>query len=93
MLDAVKKSLRMSSDALNDDISASITAALLDMGRVGVDTLRVDIADPDTYDALIVTCVEYYCKWIYDFLQKGEQWKEAYESLRDAMSMCKDYKL
>ena len=85
-------SLRISSDVLNDDISASITAALLDMGRVGVNTLNVDIKDPNTYDALIVTCVEFYCKWIYDFLQKGEHWKEAYISLRNAMSMCGDYK-
>ena len=83
--------MRITSDALNDDVSSAINAALLDMSRAGVDTSKVDVKDPNTYNALILACVEFYCKWIYDYLQKGEQWRIAYERLRDGMSRCGDY--
>lgn len=91
MLNEVKTSLRITSDVLNDDIKSNINAALLDMSRVGVNISAVEIDNPKTYDALILTCVELYCKWIFDYIQKGEQWHIAYERLRDSMSRCKQY--
>lgn len=91
MLTEVKKSLRMTSDVLNDDISSNIDAALLDMRRVGINTENIKKEDPESYDALILSCVEFYCKWIYDFLQRGEEWHKAYERLRDSMARCGDY--
>ena len=91
MLKEVKTSLRITSDALNDDIVSNIRAALLDMSRAGVDTSTVNVDDSKTYNALILACVEFYCKWIYDYIQKGEQWRIAYERLRDSLSRCGDY--
>lgn len=91
MLTEVKKSLRMKSDVLNDDISSNINAALLDMSRVGINIEKINLEDPKTYDALTLSCVEFYCKWLYDFLQRGEEWRAAYTRLRDSMAMCGDY--
>ena len=45
MLKEVKTSLRITSDALNDDIVSNIRAALLDMSRAGVDTSTVNVDD------------------------------------------------
>ena len=78
MLTEVKKSLRMTSDVLNDDVSSNINAALLDMSRVGIKIDAIKLEDPETCDALILSCVEFYCKWIYNFLQRGEEWRAAY---------------
>ena len=92
MLEQVKKSLRKSGDILNDDISQNINAALLDMRRVGIKTDRVNPNDPNSYDALILSCVEFYCKWIYNFLRRGPEWEAAYIRLRDSMALCGDYR-
>ncbi len=92
MINQVKKSLRMTGDVLNDDISKNISAALLDMRRVGIATDKVDTSDPESYDALILSCVEFYCKWMYNFLQRGPEWQAAYVRLRDSMALCGDYR-
>ena len=92
MLEQVKKSLRMTGDVLNDDITKNINAALLDMRRVGIKTEEVDLSNPKSYDALILSCVEFYCKWIYNFLQRGAEWQAAYIRLRDSMALCGDYR-
>ncbi len=93
MLEQVKKSLRMTGDVLNDDISKNINAALLDMSRAGIRRARVvHLSDPNSYDELILTCVEFYCKWIYNFLQRGSEWHTAYITLRDSMALCGDYR-
>lgn len=83
MLEQIKLALRISHNALDTEIQSTISAALLDMGRVGINT--------SSNDALINKCVELYCKWNYDYLGKGENWQKAYDSLRNAMSMCGDY--
>ena len=36
--------------------------------------------------------VELYCKAQFDYLGKGEQFRENYERLRDAMSMAAEYR-
>lgn len=92
MLTKVKMSLRISSDTLNDDISINIDAALLDMNRVGIKTTDAKKEDGATYDALILACVILYCKWIYNYIDKGEEWHTAYERLRDTMARCGDYR-
>lgn len=92
MIIQVKKSLRMTGDVLNDDIQKNIGAALLDMRRVGINTDKVNPSDANSYDALTLSCVEFYCKWIYNFLQRGPEWQAAYIRLRDSMALCGDYR-
>lgn len=91
MLDAIKLSMRITHDKLDADITSTIDAALLDMGRVGINVSEIKPADKSTYDALEQKCVEFYCKWLFDYLGKADAWQKAYAALRDAMSLCGDY--
>lgn len=91
MLDAVKLSMRITHNKLDADLASSIDAALLDMSRVGVNTKKIDPYDQTTFDALEQQCVEFYCKWLFDYLGKADAWQKAYAALRDAMSRCGDY--
>ena len=90
MFNQVKMSLRLSGDTLDDDIRFNIKAALLDMGRVGINTKEYTNIEIEE-DPLITACVILYCKWIYNYLGKGEDWLIAYEKLRDSLSLCGDY--
>ena len=92
MLSEVKTALRITGDSQDDDIRLNIRAALLDMGRVGMNVSGVDTEDSETYDALILSCVTFYLKWIYNFLTRGEEWHKAYITLRDSMARCGDYR-
>ena len=83
MLDAIKLSMRITHTKLDSDIQRNIDSCLLDLGRVGVDTSESE---------LVTKACELYCKWQYDYHQKGEQYEKNYNNLRDAMSMSGDYK-
>lgn len=88
MLEKIKNALRIHHTALDNDITTSIHACMLDMRRVGIAaSVAVEISE----DALIFKAVETYCKWQYDFNGKGEKFEKAYISLRDALSLCEDY--
>ena len=88
MLEKIKLSMRIFHNVLDTDITTNIDACMLDLRRVGVGEAS---ADPTNDDALIVKAAELYCKWQYDFNGKGDQFKQAYESLRDAISLCDTY--
>lgn len=88
MLDRIKLSMRIFHNALDPDIGSNIDSCMLDLKRVGV---SAEYADPGTTDALIQKAAELYCKWQYDFAEKGEQYQKAYEKLRDALSLCDTY--
>lgn len=83
MLDAIKTSMRITHNMLDDDIRRDIDACLADIGRVGV--------IPVEGDALIIKLCEMYCKGMRDYGGKGEQWLRNYERLRDALSMTEGY--
>lgn len=88
MLEKIKLSMRIYHNALNDDIAGNIDACMLDLQRVGVHEKH---AKKESEDALIVKAAELYCKWQYDFNSKGEKFMQAYEKLRDAISLCGSY--
>lgn len=81
----IKKSIRITHNLLDDDIQRKINAALRDMSRVGIDSKRDD--------PLIDNACELYCKYQYDFLGKGEEYKAHYEEARDSMSLAGDYRV
>ena len=90
MLEKIRLALRFNTKALDDEISNNIDAALSDLRRVGVDA---DAQDPKKLaDSLVYKACELYCKWQFDFRGKGEQFRQNYESLRDAMSLCGKYR-
>jgi len=88
MLDKIKLSMRIFHTMLDTDITSNIDACMLELKRVGVDPA---IAVSDSEDALIIKAAELYCKWQYDFNGKGDQFKQAFENLRDSLSLCDDY--
>ena len=88
MLEKIKLSMRIFHNMLDANITDNIAACMLDLQRVGV---SAKVAVISSNDALIVKAAELYCKWQDDFHAKGDQYKKAYESLRDAISLCDHY--
>lgn len=88
MLKKIKLSMRIVHDVLDLDITGNIDACMLDLQRVGIGK---SFAIPTSKDALIIKAAELYCKWQYDYNGKGDQYKQAFENLRDSLSLCGDY--
>ena len=88
MLENIKLSMRIFHNAIDASIKSDIAACMKDLLRVGV---HANIAVDSSQDPLICKAAELYCKWQNDFNGKGEQHKKAYESLRDAISLCEAY--
>lgn len=75
----VKKALRIKHSELDDEIRHLVSAAEDDLGIAGVDA---------GYAANIIDqAVVLYCKWMFDFRGKGEEYRKAYERLRTSMSV------
>ena len=88
MLEKIKLSMRIYHNVLDTDFLLNIAACMKDMQRVGIsEAIAIDSSE----DPLIIKAAELYCKWQNDFNQKGEQFKAAYESLRDALSLNDEY--
>jgi hypothetical protein len=85
MLEKVKKDLRIVHTMMDGDIQDNINACLLDLERVGVTLI-------DDTDALIVKAIKLYCRWQYNFENQADRYMQAYSALRDALSLCGDYR-
>ena len=85
MVKQIKKSMRISHSALDDDIQMNIETCALDLGVAGV------YFDEDEPDNLIQKAFELYTKWQFDFMGKAEQFERAYKNLKDALALCGDY--
>lgn len=83
MLNEIRKSMRITHNALDDDIQRNIDTCLLDLERVGVDITKES--------ELKIKACELYCKSEFDYQGKGDIYKKKYEDLRDSMSMAGDY--
>ena len=84
MLDKAKTDLRIHHDKLNSDIEANIEACKLDMERVGIDTTKMD--------ALMEKAIKLYLRWQYNFENQADRYCNAYNHLRNALSLSKKYK-
>jgi len=82
LLEDVKMALRISHNALDDDIQNNIDSALEDMARVGIANC-IEGATTKLQDK----CIELYIKGIYDYEGKGDRWNENYEKLRNQLSL------
>lgn len=75
----IKLALRMSSAVLDQEIQATVAAAVLDLQSagmpVGVDTALSDEA------------IRQYCKWRYDYMGKAAQYERAYEKLKSVLAL------
>ena len=80
----VKLSLRLVTTAFDDEIANDIAACFIDLARVGI--VEIDDADP-----VIIRLAELYCKSALNFEQEGERYQNAYEFMRDGVSLAGDY--
>ena len=90
LIDSVKTTLRISHNKLDDDISQHISACLDDMKRLGI-SIPDDVEDVADIP-LLFSALKIYCMAQFDFLNKGEQYKKGYESLRDTLSLSSNYR-
>lgn len=91
LLKAIKGSMRIKHNALDESIRDDIETAIADMVRVGVNPYSGKRKSALKEDKLVTKAVELYCKGQADFMGKGDQFEASYEKLRDAMSLCGDY--
>lgn len=85
MFEKIKRNLRVSINAFDEDIKDLIEAAKSDMKSHGVK--RIEDGDP-----LIIRAVDLYCKgYFYLDNKDSERYLESYKSLRDHLSLAGDY--
>ncbi len=84
LLQKVKIDLRFSHNKLDDDLQDNINSCIEDLKRVG-------IFAPKT-NPLIVQAVKLYCRWRYDFNKQGDRYYNAYEKMRESLSLYGEFK-
>lgn len=85
LFDKVKTALRITHNALDDEIQDLICAALLDLEYSNV-------ANIDKNDPLIIRAVTIYCKSHIGLNNTdSEKYNQAYEMLKIHLALCEDY--
>ncbi len=84
MLEKVKKALRISTDAYDDEISGYIDSAKLDLGIAGV-------VLPETLDAICDTAIITYVKCKFGEPDEYDRLKASYDEQKAQLSMATGY--
>lgn len=86
LLYKVKTSLRISHNALDEDLSDTVSSCLADLQVCGV---RVDKPD----DPLILNAIKLYCRKEYtDDPAKAAEYQKRYDSLKSCLMMAEGYR-
>ena len=75
----IKTALRMSHAVLDQEVQATIAAAVLDLQSAGM-PVGVD-------NALSDEAIRLYCKWRYDYMGKAAQYERSYEKLKSVLAL------
>ena len=86
LIDEVKLSLRVTTDAFDEEIKSLIGAAKKDLYLAGID------ADSNIEDELIVQAIKCYCRINFGNYEKAEELRKAYNSLIARLQISPDYK-
>lgn len=86
MIDKLKLNLRIKHNAMDSELTDYVNACKADMKRIGI----VKILD---IDPLLVQCCKLYVRWQLNFEGEADRYRQAYEALRDAMSLSGDYRV
>lgn len=84
MLAYVKLTLRMKTDAYDDELSNLISSAYLDLGIAGV-------VLPETLDAILKQAVATYVKMNFGEVSNYDKLKDSYDEQKAQLSMCSSY--
>lgn len=89
LLEQIKKSQRITHDALDDILQTDIDAGAGELLRAGVDPF--DTEGSISEKPLIRKAIELYAKGMEDFEEKGSVYMASFENLRDAMALSGEY--
>lgn len=86
LTEKVRSAIRISSkaEAITEEVKDCIAAAKKDLLQVGVVNL-------DETDALIVRAVILYVKAEFGYSEKAQQFRQAYDNLKMALSLMEEY--
>ena len=87
MLDAVKMALRISTNALDDELTDLIASALADLGLAGIQSEVLSGLVPD----LVRTAVITYCKMHFGLPEDYDRLKKSYDEQKAQLSMATGY--
>lgn len=89
MLDKVKLSLGITSNVFDEEITANMETAIMDMG------LTSDITNLDETDNLIFKAVATYCAWQHNLFHGNsdlaDKFKTSYDEQKKALLMSSSY--
>ena len=86
-LEKIKTALRITHDALDDDLMDTAVACLTDLGVCGVRNPGEQEMDP-----LILTAVKLYCRADYtEDPDKAARYRECYDTLKSCLMMSTGY--
>lgn len=86
----IKTNLRISHNALDDDLSDTIAACFEDLKVCGVRTPEPD--EPQDLDPLILNAVKLYCRKEYtDDTGKAAEYQKRYDALKSCLMMASEY--
>lgn len=84
LLDNVKMAMRITTDKLDDLLTADIESAKLDLGIAGV-------VLPVQMDSIIERAIITYCQLQEGKAEDYERLKKAYDEQKAQLGMCSDY--
>ena len=85
MIDAVKLTLRITTDAFDDELMMLINSCKIDLNLAGVNIINED-------DDRIRNAICLYCKANCGYRADSQKFQNAYISLRDSMALSSKYK-
>lgn len=83
LLDVARSALRLTTNALDMELTEEVDACLLRLHIAG--------ADGAEDDPLVKDAVRAFVRWQHDFCGRGNEWKTCFEELRDAMGLTEEY--
>lgn len=88
----IKNNLRISHNALDEDLTDAVTSCLADLRLCGVKT--PEPSDPaDGIDPLLINAIKLYCrKEFTDDTTKAAEYQRRYDSLKSCLMVAKGYR-
>jgi hypothetical protein len=84
MLEAIRLSLRLTSEVFDSEIADLIEACKIDLRLAGV--VKIEDDDP-----LILRAVTLYAKWHFGYVDDGERYQKSYDLLKTSLCLAGDY--
>lgn len=93
LLEKIKNNMRIRHTALDAAITDDMYAGALELERAGVSAYKV-VNDQKEFsdDQLVITAIRYFVQSAENYNDKGTQYQQSFEKLRDAMALSGDYK-